>query len=106
MVKNKKSPNQVRFETSGHSNSDTEEIELDDISPNASQRKFTVGFAREREISTNSGDFLGGKTDVLPFFCFLAKRKNACFSVNSAGTKSVVNVGHFFGGPDGPTKFR
>ena len=61
MVKNTKSPNHVRFETSGasHSNSDTEEIELDDISPNASQRKFVVGFTREREISTNSGDFLG-----------------------------------------------
>ena len=63
MVKNKKSPNQVRFETSGHSNSDTEEIELDDISPNASQRKFKVGFTREREISTNSGDFLGISRD-------------------------------------------
>ena len=58
MVKNKKSPNHVRFETSGpiQSSSDTEEIELDDISPNASQRKFVLGVTRERE---NSGDFLG-----------------------------------------------
>ena len=61
MVKNTKSPNHVRFETSGasHSNSDTEEIELDDISPNASQRKFVIRFTREREISTTSGDFSG-----------------------------------------------
>ena len=60
MVKNKKSPNHVRFETSGsgpiQSSSDTEEIELDDISPNASQRTFVLGVTRERE---NSGDFLG-----------------------------------------------
>ena len=62
MVKNKKSPNHVRFETNGpiQSSSDTEieldEIELDDISPNASQRTFVLGVTRERE---NSGDFLG-----------------------------------------------
>ena len=37
---------------------------------------------------------------------FLAKRKNGHFSVILAGTKSVVIVGHFFDGPDGPTKFR
>ena len=58
MVKNKKSPNHVRFETNGpiQSSSDTEKIELDDISPNASQRTFVLGVTRERE---NSGDFLG-----------------------------------------------
>ena len=37
---------------------------------------------------------------------FLAKRKNGRFSVIPAGTRSVVNVGHFFSGPDGPTKLR
>lgn len=61
MVKKEKQSH-VRFELTGHSveqsNSDTEEVELDDISPNSSQRKFVVGFKREREISTSSGDFL------------------------------------------------
>ena len=67
MVKKaKKSPNHVRFETTGHSNSDTEEIELDDISPNTSQRKFKMGFKREREISTSSGDFLGRDDPEFP----------------------------------------
>ena len=46
------------------------------------------------------------KTDFLPIFRFLAKRKNGRFSVSPAGTRSVVNVGHFFSGPDGPTKLR
>ena len=35
----------------------------------------------------------------------LAKSKNSHFSVIPAGTRSVVIVGHFFYGPDGPTKF-
>ena len=35
-----------------------------------------------------------------------AKSKNGRFSVIPAGTRSVVNVGHLSGGPDGPTKFR
>ena len=33
--------------------------------------------------------------DFRPNFCFLAKRKNGCFSVIPAGTRSFVNVGHF-----------
>ena len=42
---------------------------------------------------------------------FLVRRpgsphENGRFSVNPAGTGSVVIVGHFFGGPDGPNKFR
>ena len=37
---------------------------------------------------------------------FSVKRKNGRFSVILAGTKSVVIVGNFFDGPDGPTKFR
>ena len=36
---------------------------------------------------------------------FSAKRKNRPFSVIPAGTRSIVNVGHFVGGPGGPTKF-
>ena len=37
---------------------------------------------------------------------FTAKRKNGRFSIIPAGTRSIVIVGHFFDGPDGPTKFR
>ena len=37
---------------------------------------------------------------------FLAKRKNGRFSVIPAQPWSVVILGHFFDGPDGPTKFR
>ena len=37
---------------------------------------------------------------------FSAKHKNGPFSVIPVRTRSVVNVGHFFGGPDGPIKFR
>ena len=44
--------------------------------------------------------------DFWPGFRFSAKRKNGRFSVIPAGTGSVVNVGYFLGGPDGPTKFR
>ena len=53
------------------------------------------------------GCFFGEKKNgFLPVVCFSAKRKNGLFSVIPAGTWSVVNVGHFLGGPDGPTKFR
>ena len=37
---------------------------------------------------------------------FLAERKNGRFSVIPAGTRSTVIVGHYFDGPEGPTKFR
>ena len=50
--------------------------------------------------------FFWQKTDFRPVFPFLAKRKSGHFSVIPAGTGSVVNVGHFFGDPDGPNKFR
>ena len=35
----------------------------------------------------------------------MAKRKNGRFSVIPAWAGSVVIVGHFFDGPDGPNKF-
>ena len=44
--------------------------------------------------------------EKVPVFRFSAKRKNGRFSVIPAGTGSVVIVGYFLGGPDGPTKFR
>ena len=50
--------------------------------------------------------FFWRKTDFRPVFRFLAKRKSGHFSVIPAGTGSVVNVGHFFGDPDDPNKFR
>ena len=40
-----------------------------------------------------------------PVFCFSAKRNKGCFSVTPAGTRSIVNVGNVFGGPNSPTKF-
>ena len=46
------------------------------------------------------------KADFRTVFRFSANRKNGRFSVNPAGTGSVVIVGHFFGDPDGPNKFR
>ena len=36
---------------------------------------------------------------------FSAKCKNSHFSIILPVTVLVVNVGHFFGGPEGPTKF-
>ena len=52
------------------------------------------------------GCFFLGKIDFRPVFHFSAKRKSGRFSVIPAGTGSVVSVGHFFGDPDGPNKFR
>ena len=43
--------------------------------------------------------------DFRPKNRFSAKFKNSCSSVIPAMTVSIVNMGHFFGGPDGPTKF-
>ena len=57
-------------------------------------------------LLANFGSFFGKKTDFRPVFRFSAKRKNGRFSVIPAGTGSVVNVGYFLGGLDGPTKFR
>ena len=57
-------------------------------------------------LLANFGSWFGNKTDFRPVFRFSAKRKNGRFSVNPAGTGSVVIVGHFFGEPDGPNKFR
>ena len=45
------------------------------------------------------------KTGFLAKKHFTAKRKNGRFSIIPAGTRSIVIVGHFFDGPDGPTKF-
>ena len=39
-----------------------------------------------------------------PFLHFLAKLKNSAFSIIPAGTRSIVNMGYFFGGQEGPTK--
>ena len=51
------------------------------------------------------GCFFWKKMDFRPKNCFSAKRKNSRFSVIPAVTVSVVNMSHFFGGPDGPIKF-
>ena len=40
-----------------------------------------------------------------PVFCFSAKRNKGCFSVTPAGTRSIVNAGNVFAGPNSPTKF-
>ena len=45
------------------------------------------------------------KKRFLTRFPLFSKRKNDRFFVILARTLSVVNVGHFFDGPDGPTKF-
>ena len=42
--------------------------------------------------------FCFGKMDFRTVFRFSAKRKDGGFSVILAGTRCVVNVGHFFGG--------
>ena len=57
-------------------------------------------------LLANFGFFFWKNTYFRPVFHFSAKRKNGRFSVNPAGTGSVVIVGHFFGDPDGPNKFR
>ena len=44
--------------------------------------------------------------DFRSVFRFSAKRKNGRFFVILGRTGSVVNVGYFISGPDGPTKFR
>ena len=49
--------------------------------------------------------FLEKKNAFLAKKYFLAERKKDLFSVKSAGTRSVVILGHLFYGPDGPTKF-
>ena len=48
--------------------------------------------------------FYWEKTDSLPENRVSAKCKNGRFSEILAGPRFVVNVGHFFGGPEGPTK--
>ena len=52
----------------------------------------------------NFGCFFGKKRIFGQKKHFSAKRKSGCFSVIPAGTRYVVIVGHFFAGPDGPTK--
>ena len=49
--------------------------------------------------------FFWKQTDFRPIFRFSAKPKNSRFSIIPAGTRSVVNVGHFLGGPYGPYYF-
>ena len=56
-------------------------------------------FPNRYQSLTNFACFWGKKH-------FSAKRKKHPFSVNPAGTKSVVVVGYFVDGPDSPTKFR
>ena len=70
-----------------------------------SKEKSTL-FPNEYQSFSKFRNFFWKKTDFRPVFRFSAKRKNGRFSVNPAGTGSVVIVGHFFGEPDGPNKFR
>jgi len=70
-----------------------------------SKEKSTL-FPNEYQSFSKFRKFFWKKTDFRPVFRFSAKRKNGRFSVNPAGTGSVVIVGHFFGEPDGPNKFR
>ena len=70
-----------------------------------SKEKSTL-FPNEYQSFSKFRTFFWKKTDFRPVFRFSAKRKNGRFSVNPAGTGSVVIVGHFFGEPDGPNKFR
>ena len=69
------------------------------------KRKSTL-FPNEYQSFSKFWKFFWKKTDFRPVFRFSAKRKNGRFSVNPAGTGSVVIVGNFFGEPDGPNKFR
>ena len=59
----------------------------------------------KRTLFLNFGSFFWKKTDFRPVFRFSAKRKNGRFSVNSAGTGSVVIVGHFLVNRMVPTSF-
>ena len=70
-----------------------------------SKEKSTL-FPNEYQSFSKFRIFFWKKTDFRPVFRFSAKRKNGRFSVNPAGTGSVVIVGHFFAEPDGPNKFR
>ena len=70
-----------------------------------SKEKSTL-FPNEYQSFSKFRNFFWKKTDFRPVFRFSAKRKNGRFSVNPAGTGSVVIVGHFFGEPVGPNKFR
>ena len=57
---------------------------------------------RLSEVYKQAIDKIGGR--FWPKKQLLAKRLNSRFSIILAGTRSIVIVGHFFNGPDGPTK--
>ena len=52
------------------------------------------------------GVFIFGKKRIFGQKTLYGQSKNVRFSIIPAGTRSSVIVGHFFDGPDGPTKFR
>ena len=68
--------------------------------------KKKVAFSQiNNSLLRNFGCFFWDKTHFWPKKHFSAKPKNGYFSVIPAQTESVVILGHFFDGPDSPTKF-
>ena len=63
------------------------------------QEKSTLFQNKNHSFSGFRVFFWEKKTEFWPDIRFLAKRKNGRFSVIPAGTRSVVNVGHFIWWP-------